>query len=557
MNQKHSLSFQKQKLSEDSSWTERFQEALSLHQQGVSGDKRSVQEASRLLAQLNTLVPGNNLVLAYYGSSLCLLGRDLEDPVERSASVIRGLKFLDQAVVTEPDNFEIRIMRGNIGINLPEMYFHRNHTAVEDFKYLIGCYERYPDLVPTELYFQFLYSLSIAYGNLGEKEASETFLKRLCHESHDPKYKALLAPNANNGKPASDNFGFLLQPLPVILEEAEKYHQAALTGGKTAVQKAIDFLAKAQVLHPEDPLLKVYHADCLSLKGRISANTGEMFANAIKALKIMDTAVVNNPDDLRIRYIRAQQSMRLPELFFARTATAITDLEYLTHRINQDPKLFTIEQTEEILFDLGLCYLRLRLNTEGEAIWRQLLQRTSNEKMRTKISNHRSNLLSPEYNPNLSLIPDPAEFYAQARRLHYLGVSGNQAAAKAALELWEKAFDIYPADPVAQGFYGSSLALIGREAAEINSMFGNAIKGLKHLNEALNRDSDNWELRLLRGYLAYSLPEVFFHTTHQAIRDFQYLKNAHELNPALFSEKLYEEIVMDLQSAEERIGISS
>ena len=88
-------------------------------------------------------------------------------------------------------------------------------------------------------------------------------------------------------------------------------------------------------------------------------------------------------------------------------------------------------------------------------------------------------------------------------------------------------------------------------------MFGNAIKGLKHINEALNRDSDKWELRLLRGYLAYSLPEVFFHTTHQAIRDFQYLKDAYEQNPALFNEKLYEQIVMDLQAAEERIGISS
>ena len=409
MNQEYSLSSQKKKPSDglsESSWIERFQEAVSLHQQGVNGDQRSAQEASRLLAQIKTLVPENNLVLAYYGSSLCLLGRDLENPVERSANVIRGLKLLDQTVVSEPDNFEIRIIRGNVCVNLPEMYFHRNRTAGEDFEYLITCYERYPGMVPADLYFQFLYSLSIAYGNLGEKEASETVLKRLCQESNDPKYKALLAPKASDGHPASDNFGFLLQPLPVILEEAEKLHQAALAGGKTAVQKAIDFLAKAQVLHPEDPLLKVYHADCLSLKGRISTNTGEMFANAIKAMKTMDAVVVSDPNDVRIRFIRAQQSMRLPELFFARTATAITDLEYLTHRINQDPKLFTIEQTEEILFDLGLCYLRLRLNTEGETIWRQLLQRTSNEQLREKISNQWSNLLPPEYNPNLSLTPD-------------------------------------------------------------------------------------------------------------------------------------------------------
>jgi hypothetical protein len=553
MNSKKTASPGKPKSCDSLSWIELYKLIADQYQKGVDGDKDSAREALRLLEQARIQAPDNNLVLAYYGSTLCLLGRDLTDSIERSANVIRGLKFLDEAVAHEPDNFEIRVIRGNVCVNLPEMYFHRSDSAIEDCKFVISCYEKYPDSIPADLYFQFMYNLSIAYQNLGDEPASESILKKLILESQDPKYKNLLAPKGTaNGCQNTDSFYMLLQPFPILLEEGARLHQAALSGGKMEVKKAADFFTKAMVLHPNNPLLKTYHADCMSLQGRTATNTGEMFASAIKATKVMDALVNGEPDNIKIRYIRANHSMRLPEVFFARTATAITDLEYMAAKLRQDPGLFGADQTEEILFNLGICYFRLGLDNEGEVVWQNLYNECS-EQTREKISVHRRNRVPLNLNPNLSLAANPAEYFAEAKRLHSLGVSGNQAAARKAFDLWEKAYSANPADPVAQGFYGSSLALIGRDSSETGAMYGNAIKGLKHLSEALGRDPENWELHLLRAYLSYSLPEVFFHTTQQAIDDFQYLKNAYEQKSNLFAWELYDQILIDLQKARRKI----
>jgi tetratricopeptide (TPR) repeat protein len=543
----------KQSSSEDLSWDKLSKTAFILYQKGINGDKESVRKALELYEQLRLQFPDNNLIGAYYGSTLCLLGRDQTDSVERSANVIRGLKLLDQAVASDPDNFEIRVIRENICVNLPEMYFHRNATAVEDCEYLIACYEQYPADIPVELYFQFLYNLSTAYRNLGKTEAAEAIEEKLCRESQDPRYKAMLATKGGtSGQQSTESFRVLLQPLPVILKEGERLHQAALTGGKADIQRAIDFFAKAQVLYRDNQLFKAYHADCMSLKGRIAVNTGEMFANAIKAIKAIDDSVMRDPDNIKIRFIRANHSKRLPELFFARTATAVIDLEYLAGCIKREPQFFGKEQAEEILYDLGFCYFRLGLNNEGMETWHNLSQHCS-ERLREKIRIGLGNNLPPDMNPNLALEENREEFYAEARRLHDLGVLGNKIAAQKSLEMWEKAYSEDHTDPVAEGFFGSSLALIGREAKEINLMFRNGIKGLKHLNQALSRVPDDWELRLLRAYLCYSLPEAFFHTTQQAIEDFQYLITAYEQNDQLFSKELYERIVNDLQTGKQRV----
>lgn len=538
-------------------WLARFKEATALFKTGVNGDRESVQEALRLLEELRAEVPDHLLIQAYYGGALCLLGRDLTDAVERSAHVIRGLKLLDQAVGRDPANFEVRVLRENICVNLPEMYFHRNATVVEDCQFLIACYEKYPESIGADLYFQFLYNLGLAYRNLGQDEASAAAFRKLCAASNDPKYQALLAPGATSGDSGSDGFGLLLQPLPVIIAAGEKLHQAALAGGKPEIQKACDFFAKAAALHPDQPLFNAYHADCLSLKGKTSASSGEMFASAIKAIKAMDAAVIGAPDNLRLRLLRANHSMRLPEMFFARTATAITDLEYLVAAAQRDPARaqasFTADEWNEIHYHLGLCYIRLGLRQESAAIW-QDLRGGCNEEIRLRIENMDRNSLPPQLNPGLSLETNRAAFYTEAKRLHGLGVAGNQTAAQKGFELWQQAHAADPGDPVAEGYYGSSLALSGRDATEINTMFGNAIKGLKHLNAALGRDPDNWELRLLRGYLSYSLPEVFFHGTGQAIQDFQYLTAAYEHNQALFAKELYDQIAADLKKARQRLA---
>ncbi len=547
------LSHAKKAPAGDTDGFDRFQEAIRLHRNGLSGDKRAVREALQLLEQLRKEAPEDHGVLAYYGSTLCLLGRDLTDSAERSATVIKGLKLLDQAVAGEPDQFEIRLIRGSVCLNLPEQYFHRNATAVEDFQYLCSCCENDPDGVPAELYLEFLYNLSLAHSNLGQTAAMAAVRERLLAEVKDPKYRILLERGPNDPAGARQ-FLILLQPLPTVLAEGELLHQLALSGDKQALRNAMDFFAKAQILYPENQVFKACHADCGSLLGRDASNTGEIFANAIKAMKAIDAAVISEPDNPKLRLIRAGHSLRLPELFFARTATALTDYEYLAGRCRQDASVLSPEQFGMILFNLGQCYRRLGMDAEAEAVFDELLPNATPE-LQAGIAADIANSRPPEAVPELSCATHRTEFYAEAKRLHDLGVAGNKTAARMGLELWEQAHSLDPGDPVALGYYGSSLALNGRYAPDINGMFGAGIKGLKLLNEAVSQAPDHWELRLLRGYLSYSLPEAFFHTTRQAVEDFQYLIEAYRRDNHIFPVDLNERLMADLAAAARRVGL--
>ena len=111
---------------------------------GVDGDKTAVQETFDLINKVRRIFPVNPLIDAYYGSILALLGRDALDPMERLGKVHQGLKYLDKAVQQEPDHLEIRILRGYVCYRLPEIFFHKTATGVEDFTYLRECYQKDP-----------------------------------------------------------------------------------------------------------------------------------------------------------------------------------------------------------------------------------------------------------------------------------------------------------------------------------------------------------------------------------------------------------------------------
>lgn len=538
-----------EKPNNNQSWVNTFDKAKNLHQSGVCGDKDSVLEAYRLLDEVRGLAPEDNLVTAYYGSVLCLLGRDITESNKRFEMVLRGLKILDQAFKNDPDNFEIRIIRGNIGVNLPEAYFHQNATAVEDFNYLVSYYEQNPDFFPAELYFQFLYNLGSAYQNLDHRKQAESTWRKLITLAQNPQYAELLKERGFNRE--TEMIFTLTQSVSDILAEADKLHQHALMGEPKELKLALDFLAKALVLHPNHQLLKAYQADCISFSAKDASNTGEMFASAIKATKILDDIINNDPNCIKLRLLRANHSLRLPELFFSRTATAIVDLEYLVEQHRQASAIFTQEQYWEILYKLGLSYQRLGMITEAEQIWQNLLQVKIDPQISAEIEKQLHNMLPPTETA-LSITKNRQDFYQEAKRLHDLGVSGNKFASQMALKLWQEAYATEPEDSFAQAYYGSSLALTVRDAIDTNVIFSKAIQGMKHLTEAVNRDPENWEIRLLRAYLAYSLPEAFFHTTNQAVEDFSYLSNAYEQNNNLFPKEIYRQVVDDLAKARQR-----
>lgn len=547
---------------------ELFAEAIELHKRGLQGDKEAVVKAHELLAKVKELLPENNLVEAYYGSAITLLGRDAIDPMERFKKAVKGLKILDGAVSRDPENIEIRILRGNVCYRLPETYFHRTATAVEDFSYLVSRYEQDPSVFSQDYYCQLLYNLGAANKNLGRNQEANSIWQKLLSVAGETKYKELLSREGVQGVqnsgiiPDQDSGCDMEAPVmpgktkEEVLEKGVKLYELALTGDKEATQKAFAFFAKATQADPDDLLLKAYYADCMSLKGRDAMDPTEMFANAIKAMQLFDEIVNRNPDNLKIRLMRAYHSFRLPEGFFHRTASAIADFDYLIQRYENDHSSFPEETYWQILYDQSVAYRRLGLENEASSVREKLLSLDPDPKFKALIEKEESD---NEVSTRLNLLAGDQKdaLLEEGIRLHDLAVEGNRKAAKLALELLKKAHEADPRDTLAQGYYGSCLALNARDSLDTNILFGDTIKGLKLLNRAIARDWNNAKLRLLRAYLTYSLPEAFFHLTQRALKDFRYLKAAYEQDNSLFSRELYHQILYDLGVAYERTGDSA
>jgi len=98
------------------------------------------------------------------------------------------------------------------------------------------------------------------------------------------------------------------------------------------------------------------------------------------------------------------------------------------------------------------------------------------------------------------------------------------------------------------------MALAGRDAVDTQSMFGNVMQGLKHVKRAVSRDMNNPELRLLRAYMMFNLPEVFFHMSEKTAKDFRFLASAYERDDDIFEKETYCKVLYDLGVCYERLG---
>ena len=184
---------------------EQFEKALSYHELGIKGDKEAVKNGYELLKKLHSQNPDDSIIEAYFGSITTLMGRDDINPINRFKLSMKGLKSLDHAVLQEADNIEIRFLRGKVCYRLPEMYFHRTDTAVEDFGYLISRYEKDSDVFSEERYWQLLFDLGTAYKNIDRTREAQAAWEKLLSVTDDPKYKKLVKQQGVKAGPSGQN----------------------------------------------------------------------------------------------------------------------------------------------------------------------------------------------------------------------------------------------------------------------------------------------------------------------------------------------------------------
>ncbi|MCY7486848.1 hypothetical protein [Paenibacillus alvei] len=174
-------------MSSDSNPDKQFKIAKKLLQDGVEGDKKAAKRANEKLVKLRETQPHNALIEAYYGSSLALLSRDAVNLVEKEEKALESLEALNQAVIWDPNEKEIRFLRGSVCLHLPESYFYCSKIAIEDFTFLLDRYQQGSNYLTQKQVREVLRKLSKAYLNIGNKVKSNEILQLLA--SMHPKKK--------------------------------------------------------------------------------------------------------------------------------------------------------------------------------------------------------------------------------------------------------------------------------------------------------------------------------------------------------------------------------
>lgn len=188
-------------------FNERFDQAIRLYKKGVAGNVTAVQEANQLLERLRFIYPADPLVDAYHGGTMILIARDKTKPLDKLRWSKNGLKLLDKAVAAAPQDGMIRLLRGKAAYKLPEKYFRRTQTAIEDYTFLIDQEIRQEDLLDAEEYSQLIYELGEAYYRIGRNQDAAMCWRRLENQTQDPKLQQHLKQNLQSleGKPTIEN----------------------------------------------------------------------------------------------------------------------------------------------------------------------------------------------------------------------------------------------------------------------------------------------------------------------------------------------------------------
>lgn len=495
-------------------------EAIKDHDAGIKGDKIAVKKAYTMLKKLYSEQKANLEIRAYLGSAATLLGRDAHSVTDKMKYALEGLKHLDEVVEKKSDFFLARFLRGHVAYRLPDMYFQRMTTAIEDFTYIVNEYDQNAKLLTEEEYVEILKNLVDLFKRTNDLEKSSFYQEKL---KQLKKATQPLVAIANDEKQEKQYQGSDLEN-EGMNEEASEFYERALKGTSEDVKKAISFF-EVFVLTNSAPEVEMYLIDLQSMQARDSINTYEMFGSAIKSMKAMDSLIQEHPENLELKIIRARHSLRLPELFFRRAAIAMRDIESLL-KDEGFLKQKGDETKYQLMYELGLAYEMLDMTEEALGAWNQLSKLRPGSYWQAKIDEKKDVYSYKEIDLRTLTVATPEKLYEKAKEMHKYGAKGSKVAARQSLKAWEKAKEANPECEIAATYYAASVALQGRFASDPQDMFKDTIQGLKLLKTCIT--TDNPELKFLRGMIYSAMPEGFFHTSDKAMKDLKSVKAAYE-----------------------------
>ncbi|UOQ83662.1 hypothetical protein [Gracilibacillus salinarum] len=156
-----------------------LEEGRSYLLKSVDGDKKAVKRAHEIFSSLRGEAAGNALIEAYYGSTLALLGRDATKPIEKADFAQEGLDSLNKAISMDPNHKEIRLLRANVCLHLPDSFFQCSPIAIEDYSYLLQQYKKNPNYLSKQQLKEMHQELRNAFAQIEQSDQAKHVLQQL------------------------------------------------------------------------------------------------------------------------------------------------------------------------------------------------------------------------------------------------------------------------------------------------------------------------------------------------------------------------------------------
>lgn len=192
-------------------------------------------------------------------------------------------------------------------------------------------------------------NLSFAYDFVGGKEAKqmiEELKLKLKDRSQEPK---------------------LLRDIGIL------YHNLGVEGDKKAVKEAFNYLERSCQLDPKDPLTLGYLGSTETLKARDTWNPINKIGFVKQGVKKIDKAIEMAPDEISLRFLRANNSLALPS-FFHRDKFAKEDFEYLLRLSKKHPEKFDKDALSGTYLGLGMVYKREEDILRARELWKKVIE---------------------------------------------------------------------------------------------------------------------------------------------------------------------------------------
>jgi len=142
-------------------------------------DASLIEKGDKALSRLLALEPKNAAAMVYLGSLKTQLANASKDNPEAALELLQeGFTLMDKAVLTAPDNAEIRFLRGVNSAQIPDM-FGRLPVALEDFQALDGLIAENPSCLPRYAQGMAYFYMGEALMKTGERAAAEKAFRRV------------------------------------------------------------------------------------------------------------------------------------------------------------------------------------------------------------------------------------------------------------------------------------------------------------------------------------------------------------------------------------------